>query len=485
MNRTTLQSLLIIIFSCFLLLGCNNKHHSQTVYFGIAQKPQTLDPRFSSDAASERLNNLIYTPLIFFNDDFSISSNILEINKISSKIFSFTLKKNPPKFHDGEVMGVDDIIATINHLIGLKTSPFSYDLREIKQIKKISNIKFEVYLSASDHNFLTKLSFSILPKSLIEKDHNFASNPIGSGPFEFLSAKPNISVRRVLDGQVIEFVEIKDPTVRVLKLVNGEIDILQNDLPLELMNYLMEHDTINCKLTEGVNVSYIGFNFKDPLLKNVKVRQALSLAIDRTSIVNYFFNTKTRLATQILPPEHWASQDLKMNEYNPSKAREILSEIYPNKLIHLTYKTSTDPFRLKIATIIQAQLADVGINLIIKTLDWGTYFSDIQSGNFQLYGLTWVGIRNPEIYEKIFSSKFIPPLGLNRGGYSDPSMDLYLNEAKMSNDWSDVIHTAYKKIGYIPLWYEGNFVAHKNYISNFEIYPNGNWDGLTSVRKVL
>ena len=115
---------------------------------------------------------------------------------------------------------------------------------------------------------MSKLSFSILPKTHIDSGHSFATQPIGSGPFEFISNKPNIQIRRILDNQLFELVEIKDPTVRVLKLVNAEIDIIQNDLPLELINYLTEQSDINHQLKKGVNVSYIGFNFMDPLLKN-------------------------------------------------------------------------------------------------------------------------------------------------------------------------------------------------------------------------
>ena len=146
---------------------------------------------------------------------------------------------------------------------------------------------------------------------------------MGSGPFEFIANKPNIKIRRILDNQLFELVEIKDPTVRVLKLVNAEIDIIQNDLPLELINYLTQQSDITHELTKGVNVSYIGFNFMDPLLGNHNFRKALAMSIDRASIAKYFFNTKTRIAEQILPPEHWASQDIQSTEYNPIKAREI------------------------------------------------------------------------------------------------------------------------------------------------------------------
>jgi len=485
MNRTLFHPLVFISFICLLVIGCKNNQDTEIIYFGIAQKPQTLDPRFLSDASSERLSTLIFTPLVYFNTDFSVSSNLVKINKISSKKFNFRLYENLPKFHDGTLLDINDIIATIEHLIKLKSSIFSSDLSDIKHINKVSETEFEIELNTPDHNFPTKLSFAVLPKSLLQNQHKFSINPIGSGPFQFISSKPNIKIRRIEDGQIIELVEIKDPTVRVLKLVNGEIDIVQNDLPLELVNYLMERNDIKSKLMNGSNISYVGFNFQDYLLKNVKLREAIAIAVDRKAIAEHFFNSKTRIAEQILPPEHWASIPLEAINFNQNKAAEIIKEISPNSRITLTYKTSTDPFRIKIATIIQEQLADVGIDLKIKSLDWGTYFRDIQAGNFQLYSLTWVGIRSPEIYEKIFSSDYIPPKGLNRGGYSDLSMDLYLSKAKINNDWSNVIHEARAQLGFIPLWYEGNYAAFRNSIINFEIYSNGNWDGLKSVKKIL
>jgi len=64
-------------------------------------------------------------------------------------------------------------------------------------------------------------------------------------------------------------------------------------------------------------------------------------------------------------------------------------------------------------------------------------------------------------------------------------MDLYLSKAKINNDWSNVIHEARAQLGFIPLWYEGNYAAFRNSIINFEIYSNGNWDGLKSVKKIL
>jgi peptide/nickel transport system substrate-binding protein len=213
------------------------------------------------------------------------------------------------------------------------------------------------------------------------------------------------------------------------------------------------------------------------------LRQAIAMAINREELVQYFLDENTRLAEQLFAPEHWASENLVHTSFNPEQARNLIKSISPLSPISLTYKTSTDPFRLKIATIIQNQLAQVGINLTIKTLDWGTYFQDIQNGNFQMYGLTWVGIKNPDIYYKIFHSKSTPPKGLNRGHFKSLKIDNLLKSSLTSNDWSAIIIEIQNQVGFLPLWYEGNIAAHTKQISNYKVHNDGNWDGLKNIRK--
>ena len=475
---------IVIFFSYFFLLtGCSEKNSQNIISFGIAQVPQNLDPRFQSDAASERLSALLYSPLFYFSNNYQLKSNIVNWEKITSLKYKFTIKKKLPIFHHKKNMDIDDIIVTLNNLRNQERSPFYEELKNINNVTKLSKLSFEINLLKKDNNFLTRLSFFILPEDLLNNNHNFSINPIGSGPFIFVKNNPNLRIKRISDNQIIELIKIKDPTVRVLKLINGEIDLLQNDIPLEMIRLLKDKESI-ISLTEfGANVSYIGFNFNDKLLKQTKFRKALSLAIDRQSLINYFLNDKTRIAEQILPPEHWASEKVNSITYNPNLAKKYIEELGITKPILITFKTSTDPFRVKIATLLQKQLEIIGVKLIIKSLDWGTYFKDIQAGNFQLYSLTWVGIRNPEIYEKIFYSKLTPPEGLNRGKYINKVTDSLIMEAKELNIWKKVIKKVHTDNVFLPLWYEGNFAAFNKNISGYHIHLDGNWNALKTVRK--
>ena len=124
-------------------------------------------------------------------------------------------------------------------------------------------------------------------------------------------------------------------------------------------------------------------------------------------------------------------------------------------------------------------MAAAGIDLEIKSLDWGTFFADVKQGNFQLFGLTWVGIKTPEIYTKAFGSQHFPPNGFNRGRYADAELDKLLTD----ESWPAATQRIHAQLPYIPLWYEGQFAAMQKNISRYSPKPDGNWDDLATIRR--
>jgi peptide/nickel transport system substrate-binding protein len=321
----------------------------------------------------------------------------------------------------------------------------------------------------------------ILPKDYIEKRHDFSHHPIGSGPLAFEHWQNKLTLQRVHDGQQIIFTEVKDPTVRVLKLLRGETDLLQGDLPPELVKHLQTKPDITVQTVQGANFSYLGLNMQDPLLKQHQVRMAIAHAIDRPAIIDKVMVKSTRVAGAILPPEHYtnAGVELAVYEYNPELAKKLLIEAGVQLPLKLVYKTSTDAQRVRLATILQAQMAKAGIDLEIRSLDWGTFFEEVKKGNFQLFGLTWVGIKTPEIYAKAFGSQQFPPNGFNRGRYADAKLDALL----LAEDWSAVTAHIHEQLPYIPLWYEGQFAAFNKNITNYAPKPDGNWDDLATIQR--
>ncbi len=307
------------------------------------------------------------------------------------------------------------------------------------------------------------------------------------------SYEGKLQLTRVSDQQHLEFLHVKDPTVRVLKLLRGEVDMLQSNLSPELVNYLRKKPGFKVLQAKGSNFTYLGFNMEDAQVGQHHVRKAIAYAIDRDAIIKYIWGGAAHPANALLPPEHWAgNSQLSSYQHDPGTARQLLKKagFSTDNPLKITYKTSSDPFRIRLATIIQSQLAEVGIEVKIRSYDWGSFYGDIKAGRFQLYSLSWVGIKSPDIFKYIFHSSMIPPNGANRGRYISPVADQLIDAANAATDpaeqaqkYQQLQAHVLEELPYIPLWYEDHIFIAKANIIGYTLASDGNYDGLINTTK--
>ena len=472
----------VFLMLCALLTACGGQQSHDDIRMALAQAPINLDPRYASDAASERINHLIYRPLVDFDERFRPQPALADWQLLSTTHYRFTLLQERSPFHDGSTLDAADVAATYGSLLVLKDSPHTAEFVNIQSIKVVDENTVDFILHEADDIFPSRLIIGILPAEKVQSGHDFSRQPVGNGPLRFLAWQGVLQLERLADGQRFTLQEVKDPTVRVLKLLRGEVDLLQGDLLPELVRYLKQQPEIRVDEVNGSNFSYLGFNLQDAQLAKPEVRRAIAHAIDREALLREVLVGGSREAGSILPPEHWAGHDaLPAYEYNPALARELLQQAGVELPLRLAYKTSTDAQRVRLATVLQAQLREAGIALEILSLDWGTFFDDVKHGKFQLYGLTWVGIRTPEIYRLAFHSESMPPKGANRGRFEDAVTDQLIAQG----DWRAVSERVHALLPYVPLWYEGQFVAMRSNISDYQVKADGSWDGLATVKKTV
>ena len=486
-----LLSSIIILLACkptaSLFAQINQASSAPEIAFAISQAPLNLDPRYATDAASERLNRLLYQSLVDFDIHTKPQASVATWQQLSPLSYRFTLIETRRSFYYPSSAGgkaktrklnAYDVKATYDSITAFSDSPHSAEFSNLRNIVVSDERTVLFHLNAPDRHFPAKLVLGILPAELVKIKHDFAHFPVGSGPLVLLDRQNKWRLQRLDDGQRISLIEVKDPTVRMLKLVHKEVDLIQGDLPPESVRYLQGKPGLTVKTAVGVNFSYLGLNTQDPQLKKLKVRQALAHAIDRQAIIDKAMLKHSRLGGAILPPEHYAQRKtLPAYAYDPALAKRLLQEAGVSLPLKLVYKTSTDAQRLRLATIMQAQMRVAGIDLEIRSLDWATFFAEIKQGNFQLYGLTWVGVKTPEIYAQAFASDSLPPKGFNRGRYQDAELDKLLN----TDDWQAVTQRLHQQLPYIPLWYEGQFAAMQKGIQNYSPKADGNWDDLATI----
>ena len=355
-------------------------------------------------------------------------------------------------------------------------------------------------------SFLINLvAVQIVPKGA---DRNFREHPVGTGPYEFVSHVPDdrIVLRAFRDyfeglprNRGIVLKVVPDDIMRALELRKRTVDIVINDTPPDIA-YQLQKEGLQLITSPGANYQYLGFNFRDPLLKNIRIRHAIGYAIDRQAIIDHLRRGLASRAVGVLPSASWAFEpDVFDFEYDPETARELLDEAgYPDPdgngpraRMTLSLKVSNTEFNRLQSAVIQQNLRDVGIDADVRTYEFATLYADILKGNFQMFTLQWAGgaTADPDILSRIYHSRQVPPAGFNRGHVSDPELDRLIDEATRATGpderrvrYGEVQQRAAELSPYISLWHETNSVVAQPGLTGIELTPQIDYNFLETSR---
>ena len=388
-----------------------------------------------------------------------------------------------------------------------------YKTQIIKHTQKIAidiidpyTIKFT--LNETYSPFLIEMVQKIIPKKATEEQEGkkYMDQLVGTGPFKLVEWTHDEQVVFEANPDYFEgapkidklvFKIIPDDTVRFLELKQGGVDLVQNAIPPDMVPIAEQTEGLKVIAQESIVIYYLAFNLEDPILKNVKVRQAIAHAVDRQTILEHLMKGQASLATGLLSPVNWAYEaDVKTYDYDVEKARTLLDEAgYPDPdgdgpepRLKLVYKTSTNPLRIRIGEVMQDQLKKAGIEISeIQTFEWAKFYQDIKDGNFQMYSLRWVGITEPDIFHSIFHSTMLPP-GRNRGRYANAKIDELTEQGRLVIDaegrkkvYSEIQKILAEELPYVYLWYPHNIVVLNERVQGFELYPDGDFASLQNV----
>ena len=240
-------------------------------------------------------------------------------------------------FHHGRELISRDVKFTIESILDPATkSPKKGGFNLVERIEAPDKYTLKVFLKEVNAAFIHNMQIGILPEDIARKlKDDFQSKPVGAGPFKFKDWERGTKLILVKNENYfengpflkeIQFKLIKENTVRLLELEKGTVDFLQNDIPPDFFDRLISNDTINVIKSPSTNFSYIGFNFKDPLLCEKEIRKAIAYAIDRDKIIKYILKNDAQKATGLISPLNWAYEsDVIIYDFNPEKAKEILN----------------------------------------------------------------------------------------------------------------------------------------------------------------
>jgi peptide/nickel transport system substrate-binding protein len=497
----------LCVAAVFTLLSCSNKPDPNTLVMIIESSPTNLDPRVGLDAQSERIDNLIFDDLLSRGDDLNVAPGLAERWEIPDPLtYVFHLHAGV-KFHDGRPLTSRDVKWTFDSLLSGKIrSTKTANYRFVDRIDAPDDFTVIFHLKEPEGPLLWNLSDGAIGIVPAGSGDETTRHPIGSGPFKFVSAETDkdVIVERNDDywGEKpklarVRFAVVPEATTEALELRKGSGDVGINSLTPDMVLTLSREPNLVVERDRGTEVQYLAFNLRDPILKDVRVRQAVAYALDCKPMIDYLWRGQAEPARNVLPPQSWAyNRDVPAYAHDPAKARQLLDAAgYPSVngvRFHITMKTSTNESTRLIVAVMQQQLREVGIALDIRSFEPATFFADVTHGAFQLYSLRWIGgNEDPDIFEYVFHSAKFPPNGANRGYYANPRVDALIDRARREVDpavrkplYAEVQRILAEELPYIDLWYLDNVLVHTRRVRNIKMNPAGNYDFLRTAELV-
>ncbi len=498
-------ALMLFASALFVVTACKSRERdANTVVFLIESSPANLDPRVGTDGQSEHIDELMFDGLVARDASFHFTPALAESWEQPDPLTLLFHLRDSVRFHDGRLMTSRDVVFSINSMRdGTVISPKAATYASIARMEAPDPRTVTFHLSQPDNFLLTNLStgaLGVLPEG---SGREFWRHPIGTGPFRFVSQQIDQDVvieRNPLAWSVapkiprVRFAVVPDAITEALELEKGSGDVAINSLPMDALPVLAQRPGLRIDDAPGTQLQYLAFNVRDPLLKDARVRQAISCAIDSDLLIKTLIGGHAQPAESLLPVGHWAWADNGPHfEFDPARAERLLDQAGFHRgadgvRLHLVMKTSSAEDVRLLSAVLQQQFARVGIALELRSFEFATFYSDVTRGAFQLYSLRWIGgNEQPDIFSYAFSTARFSPRGANRGHYSNEQLDALLDDAaespdqqKRRADYIEAQQILARDLPAINLWYRDTVVVHNKRLTHIVPTPSGSFTFLES-----
>ncbi len=459
------------------------------------------DMQRSNNSTSSSIGEAVVEGLLYWNDDLELELALAaEEPTWSEDGLTLTVKlKEGVKFHNGADFTAEDVKYTFTRMFkpetaGLNTYMYNTiegaqemlagESDELPGVVVVDDYTVEFHLTEPFAQFKDNLGISyagIFPHEACEEagmDWGIDGNLIGTGPYKLTSDDGNTVVLEKNeeyhgDAPALDRIEVSyidDVSTKMMSFVNGEIDAC--DLDASILEQYQDDpevaDLINYYDTLGTY--FIVMNLKDDTFKDVRVRQALSLAIDRQSLIDSILSGAGKVCTCFLAPAIPGSlgEDAEQFAYDPEKAKQLLEEAGATDLsFTVTCRTAAHASQM---TAVQAMWKEIGVNADIQQVDPGVYASDQAAGNLHCFLQSWFPLY-PDADSHMYSYFHSSAAAAKSSFYNNPDFDALMEEGRREQDpdkraelykQADDILT-HQDYGILPLyWPQLQFVAKEN-----------------------
>ena len=537
MNISNLIKFILASSILFSLSGCgeqsNIKQHGLT--YCTEGSPSSFNPQTASSSVTlDATTSQLYDRLLFvdpksqrFNPglavDWTVSADRL--------VYRFYLRQNV-KFHQtnyfspSRPFNADDVLFSFArvldkkhpyHAVATNGYPFFEGIeldKQIESIRKLDDYTVEFTLSRPDASFLANLAsdFSVILSAeyanLLSRTRQQAQLdqlPIGTGPFKFKEYRTDNFIRYQRHEQYwggnskleqLVFDITPNASSRLAKLLTHECDVMAYPAASQVA-MISATDDVKISVETGLNVAYWAFNTNKAPFNHIKVRRALAHAINQATLLQTVYYSTGIGANSILPSVSWAYNPyLKNYKYNLAYARQLLTEAgYGNgfsmDIMALTSSRVYNPDAVKMAELLQSELAQIGIKVRIIKYEWPLMEKKLRQGDFDSYLLGWAADNNdPDNFFRFQLSCNAIDTGSNYSRWCNPEFDDLINQAVSASEYIDRVSLYYRvqeivqqELPLIPLAHSLRLHAYKSDLQGLETTAFGGINFLHTERQ--
>ncbi|MFC4355678.1 ABC transporter substrate-binding protein [Chryseomicrobium palamuruense] len=484
----------------------------KVLIFGRGGDSVNLDPISVTDGESFKVTQNVFETLVNFGEqDTTINPGLAHDWEVSEDGLTYTfLLEEGVKFHDGTDFNAEAVVANFERWASGTADKYYYyksmfggfgdeEGHVIESVTADDDYTVTFTLKRPQAPFLKNIAMSPFgmgsPTAFEAAGDSFGDNPVGTGPFKFVEWKRNdsITIEKFEDYwqeglpklDRVVFRAIPDNSTRLNALLTGEIDLADGVNPTDAGS--IEGDSA-LQLFErpSMNIGYLGLTNTRPPFDNVLVRQAMNHAIDRQAIVDAFFEGRAEVAVNPMPPSISGYNDqIEGYAYDPERAKELLAEAglpdgFEMELWAMPVPRPYMPDGMKVAEVMQKNLADVGITAEIVSFEWATYLEKARNGEADAFMLGWTG-DNGDADNFLYVLLDGDNIGSNNYTYYDNEElhDLLIaaqsevDENKRNELYMQAQEIIHEDAPWVPLAHSTPLLAGKAELTGFLPHPTG------------
>jgi peptide/nickel transport system substrate-binding protein len=503
--RLVVTALLLVALS--LVTGASAAPPKDAMVVGLLAEPVTMDPPQITDLNSTRVIKRMFEGLTAQElGTYKIVPGLAQSWDISKDGLTYTFKLRPNvKFHDGTPLTAEAVRFCFERQMndkgpyyGTGTYPYVKGfLGNVAGVETVDPLTVQIKLKAPLTPFLQYLAHHSLyiysPEALKKFGKDIVKNPVGTGPFKLETWEPGVKVVLARNDQYWAgapkirqaiYVPIIEAQARLAAIKTGEIDLTM-DVPPDSLADLRKDPNVVVAETNSSAVWYVTLNTRHPILKDKRVRQALNYAVNKDAIIRDILKGTAIVARGPLSPVYgpYYEEALKAYPHDLEKARALLKEAGHPGGFEVTFLVpesgSGMQSPVEMATVIQANLAQVGVRVKIQTMEWGAYLKKYLEAP-DMAEMSWnpsIGDPDHMMYMLLSSDRFPP--AFNAGFYQNDKVDDLLRKGRTTIDekarvplYKEAQKLVVDDAPWIFVDHGKQVIVHRKRVQGFKLHPN-------------